>query len=265
MNTRRIALAGAAALAVLGFAAGCSTGKTTAAGSAGNATGAAASSSSDAPKTALLASTKQLGQQSYRYTISAAGMSGSGAIDPAAKSTSISLSGVQAGAPMKIDDVTVGTDVYLKVDAGQLGAQLGVAPDKWMHLDTSSLGAGELMALPGADQEGVNQLLSGVVNVTSTDGNNLSGTIDLTKASGSSALDAAALSAAGDKAKAVPFTAVLDDQGRLSTLKIDGSGIVSGLTVQMAFSDYGQPANITKPAASSVVEAPDAIQQLLKR
>jgi hypothetical protein len=268
LTTRRIAIASLTALAVVGIAAGCKDTTTGAAGGGASAgTGGTASSApSVAPKDALIASTKQLTQTSYHYTITSAGVSGSGATDPAAKSASMSMSGAQGGTSMKIDLIKVDTDVYLKLDAGQLNSQLGVSPEKWMHLDAASWGANSnVLNVPGGGGTDVSGLLAGVVNVQSTDGKTLTGTLDLTKATGNSAVSADALSKAGAKAKAVPFTAVLDDQGRLSSLKIDGSGIQDGLTIDMAFSDYGKPAGISKPDAASVVEAPDSVQNLFKQ
>jgi hypothetical protein len=265
LTTRRIAIASLAALAVVGIAAGCKDTATGAAGAGASAgTGGTASSApSTAPKDALLASTKQLTQTSYHYTITSAGLSGSGASDPAAKSASMSMSGAQDGTSMKVDLIKIDTDIYLRMDAGQLNRQLGVSPEKWMHIDAASWGANNsVLNFPGGGGTDVSGLLAGVVNVQSTDGRTLTGTLDLTKATGNSAVNADALSKAGAKAKAVPFTAVLDDQGRLSSLKIDGSGIQDGLTVDMAFSDYGKPAGISKPDAASVVEAPDAVQNL---
>ncbi|HEY2673532.1 MAG TPA: hypothetical protein VGJ07_24600 [Rugosimonospora sp.] len=267
MTTRRIAIASLAAFAVVGLAAGCKTTTGAAGGGASAGTGGTASSApSLAPKDALLASTKQLSQTSYHYTITSTGLTGSGASDPAAKSASMSMNGAQSGTSMKLDLIKINTDVYLKMDAGQLNTQLGVSPSKWMHIDATSWGAGtNLLNFPGGGGTDVNGLLSGIVNVQSTDGKNLTGTLDLTKATDNSAISADALSKAGAKAKAVPFTAVLDDQGRLSSLKIDGSGIQDGLTITMNFSDYGQPAGISKPDPASVVEAPDTVQKMFKQ
>jgi hypothetical protein len=272
--TRRLAVTSVAVLAAVGFAAGCkgSTGDGTQAGASAAATGASASSSpssasSPAGKDALLAAAGKFDQSSYHYTLTTSGLTGSGASDPATKSMRMSMSGTQAGTAVKIDMVKTGADVYVKLDAGQLTTQLGISPDKWMHIDASSLGAGSgLLNLPGGgDPSDVNGLLGGVVTAQTTDGRNFTGTLDLTKATGSSTPSSDALSKAGDKAKAVPFTATLDDQGRLASLKVDGSGIEDGLTVSMTFSDYGAPVDITRPAASSVVEAPAAISQMLKK
>ncbi|WP_203916384.1 hypothetical protein [Rugosimonospora africana] len=268
MTTRRIAIASLAALAVVGFAAGCKGTTTGAAGGGASAgTGGTASSApAVAPKDALVASTKQLSQTSYHYTITSTGLTGSGASDPASKSASMSMSGAQQGTSMKLDLIKVDTDIYLKMDAGQLNSQLGVSPDKWMHIDAAAMGANNsVLSFPGGGDTDVNGLLAGVVNVQSTDGKTLTGTLDLTKATGNSAVSADALSKAGAKAKAVPFTAVLDDQGRLSSLKIDGSGIQDGLTVNMTFTDYGKPAGISKPDSSSVVEAPDTVQKMFQQ
>jgi hypothetical protein len=266
LNIRRLAVAGVAVFATLGLAAGCSGGMGGGNNVSGTPGNGAPSSAAPEAKTVLLASTKQLAETSYHYTITSSGLSGTGAADPATKSLSMSMSGSRNGASSKIDLIKLGTDMYVKLDIGQLGGQLGVSPDKWMHLDASTFGVNDdLLTLPGGDPSAVNGLLAGVVNVQTSDGRTLTGTLDLTKATGSSTPSSDALSQAGDKAKAVPFTAVLDDQGRMTSLEIDGSGIQDGLTIQMTFSDYGAPAGIAKPDPASVVEAPDAVTQMLKK
>ena len=66
----------------------------------------------------------------------------------------------------------------------------------------------------------------------------------------------------GDSAKAVPFEATLDGQGRLSTLdttmKVNGTDVSSHTT----FSDYGTKVTATRPAASEVGEAPESFYRI---
>jgi hypothetical protein len=99
--------------------------------------------------------------------------------------------------------------------------------------------------------------------VKTTDGKTYTGTIDLTKATGGIAPDADVLRNVGDKAKSVPFTAKLDDQGRLTDLKIDGGSIDPQLAFKVAVTGYGTATNATTPDASQVVEAPDSVLKIL--
>ena len=67
----------------------------------------------------------------------------------------------------------------------------------------------------------------------------------------------------GTKAQAVPFTATVDDQGRLSALKIDLSTVDAALSpVQTTYSDYGTTVTVTRPDPAQTTEAPDSVYQL---
>jgi len=81
---------------------------------------------------------------------------------------------------------------------------------------------------------------------------------------GDFAPDSDALKNAGDKAKSIPFTATLDDQGRLTDLNVNGSSIDPALGIEITVSDYGSATGISKPDSSQVVEAPDSVLQFLK-
>jgi hypothetical protein len=262
LKTRRLTVATVALFAAVGLAgAGC--GKT---GSSTNVAASTLPSPTLAPKDALLASTKTLASTSHKFTIKSSGLTGQGAADPAAKAVALTMSGTQSGVSVKMDFVAINTDVYMKIDFGALNRQVGIDPAKYMHLDATKLGSNSnLPVQPGGDPVEMNGILAGLVDVTTTDGRNFTGTLDLTKATGSSTLISAAVAKVGDKAKAVPFTAVLDDNGRMTDLKIDGSGIDPALGIEVSFSDFGTAADVTKPDPSQVVEAPDALAQMFKK
>src|SRR5262249_10349875 len=111
-------------------------------------------------------------------------------------------------------------------------------------------GSGDALDLAG--------FITKVANVKQTDATHLSGTIDLTAATGLSAPSADTLSKAGAPAKALPFTATLDHQGRITELKVTGS---SDLTAAFQLSNFGSPTPVQTPPASDVIEAPDSIYQ----
>jgi hypothetical protein len=262
-------MAGIAALAVTVFAAGCG-GKASPAHNA-----ASASPTADpAAKAALLASTTQLAQQSYHVTAGSRGMTGSGDIDPATRSGSLAVTGTRPDASATITEIKVGSDIYLKADGGTLASAPGIAPGKWMHLDASALNDSasimtSIMSMPGSDGGGVDGILAGVVSAQRGDGKNFTGTLDPLKTSQSS-LSMAALGtiavgmANGGIRETLPFKATLDDQGRIASLNIDGGPLLSGATIDLTFTDYGKPVTVSKPAASTVVEAPTSVIQMVK-
>jgi hypothetical protein len=56
----------------------------------------------------------------------------------------------------------------------------------------------------------------------------------------------------------VPFTAGLDDQGRLSalTIQLPAANGQPSQTLEVLYTDYGTPVNVQRPAASEITEAP---------
>ena len=66
------------------------------------------------------------------------------------------------------------------------------------------------------------------------------------------------LEALGTKAAALPFTATVDDQGRLASLKVSvpAAGEVKAYQASITMSKYGATTAQATPAAAEVVDAP---------
>jgi hypothetical protein len=227
--------------------------------------GASPSPSPLAPKDAVLASTKSLTQTTYKYTLSSNGLTGNGAADPAAKKNHMSVKGTQDGVNLTMDLVLVGSDVWLKMDLGGLNSTVGI-PTKYMHLDRSKLkdASGLGFSTEDADPAESAKLFQGVVDAQKVDATHYKVTFDLTKSTGSS-VDEEVKSKLGDKAKAVPGTVTLDDQGRLSEVTIDLSAVDPQATVKVTYSDYGAPVTVNAPAAGDTVEAPQAVYDMFNK
>lgn len=69
--------------------------------------------------------------------------------------------------------------------------------------------------------------------------------------------------AAGAAATHVPFTATLDDQGRLVELKITPAEANKDLAENITFTKYGPPTPIVAPAAAEVLPATSALYDAL--
>jgi len=218
-------------------------------------------SPSVAPAQALANSITALKGQAFDIKLNLGGLDGTGSIDPPHNSGTIEAKGSQAGVSVDITFTQIANDAWAKLDLGPMSGQLGIDPHKWMHLDLTKLtgsqskpfdlsGSGDAFDLAG--------LVKSVSNVKQTDATHLTGTIDLTKATGLSAPDSQTMNKAGASAKSVPFTATLDNQGRLTELKVTGS---SDLTADFQISNFGSPAEVKAPPASDVVQAPDQIYQ----
>jgi hypothetical protein len=130
----------------------------------------------------------------------------------------------------------------------------------WTHLDVARLPAGANVGLRPGQIDPVNtaNLLSSATDVHSTGGNSYAGSLDLSKAVGVAGLDRVTVEGYGSAAVDVPFTAGVDDQGRLSALTIN-----LPKPIEVLYTDYGAPVRVTRPAASEITEADDSLYRSL--
>ncbi|BCJ73996.1 hypothetical protein CS0771_35400 [Catellatospora sp. IY07-71] len=182
----------------------------------------------------------------------AAGIEVTGSLDgPGKKSLSSMKMGV-AGTNMTIDVVQIGDEVWMKM------AGVPTLPKDWMHVDTAKLGAASSLRTSIEDPSYSANLLKVASSVEWDGTSKIKGTLDLSKAAGA---NAAAATALGEQAKAVPFTATLDEQGRLLTMTV-GMGQVAPAAgvgdMVITYSNYGEPVTIDKPSGK-IVEAPASI------
>jgi hypothetical protein len=249
MNTRRLATTGVALVAALSLGlTGCGT-KTDADGPAGNGTSAAPASSAPADARAeLSAAAQKLNQQSVKMELKSAAISGSGVMDPAAKTYDMTL---KLGPEGSFRVLMIGDNAYLKI-TGMQGM-----PKKWLHMDATKLGkSGQFNLMPEGDPGGAKQMTDSVVDIEKTGTGSYAGTLDYTRTKP----DDPSIQALGEKAKAVPFTAKVDDQGRLVEFAIDTSALHESLGMMTTtYSDFGAPVSVKKPAASETQEAPQEL------
>jgi hypothetical protein len=227
---------------------------------------AAASTSAPASASAALTSAiVGLGGQAFDLRVAAAGATGTGSVDPSKRAVTFDAKGSEGGETFELNLTALAADLWVKVDLGSLNAQVGLDPSKWLKVDSSKIDFNSigLDVLNSTDVLDLTSMQRAMSNVQRTDDTHLTGTIDLTALTGVVSPDSSDLTKAGAAAKAVPFTATLDDQGRLSELKINGDSIGSGLSIDIAITNIGAASPITTPAASDVVPAPQAIYQIL--
>jgi hypothetical protein len=212
------------------------------------------------PAAALTAAVGKLGGVGYDMTLTTGeGINGTGSIDPTTHSAAVTAKGEVQGVSVNIGATEIGTDLYAKIDLGPMTSTLGLDPTKWYQLDPTKV-TGE-QALPfdlsKPDALGIGGLLTGVSDLKSTDSTHITGTVDLTKATGPAAPSSA--DATGETA--VPFTVTLDDQGRIIEVKVEADASHKTLGQDIQFSHYGSPTAITKP--DGAIPAPDSVYQFL--
>lgn len=246
MNTRRFTVVSLLLTAGLGLAA-CGTTATTT---------PTPVSPADALTTAL-ATLRNTGYDAT-LTIPAQGATVKTSVDYANKAVTqlVSVNGAQMTSFTEI-----GGDLWVKADFGPSAPNLNIDKAKWYKFDASklrqnpfdlSVGEQPQPTRPLAWPLGIGAAFANVANVTYTDATHLAGVVDLTRATGS---DTAGKSSTADAA--VPFTASLDGQGRLTELRINGVNFNLSIT----FADYGSPTPIAAPAAADVLPASEALYE----
>jgi hypothetical protein len=207
------------------------------------------------PGTAVLAATGRLGNQPFKVKFSALGQEATGSIDLSGKVSEIDTL-LQNGAAINVRQFD--TDQYVQV-TGDSADTLHATPGKWMHVDTKSLPAGNPLSPDHNQAASAAGLLKTASGVRRDAAGAYSGRVDLSHGTATQLP-----SGLSGKLKAVPFTARLDPQGRLTSLIFDMNSVLSGAgELNTAYYDYGVPVSVARPAATETVPMPDAFKKAI--
>ncbi|MFC4020378.1 hypothetical protein ACFOW4_20880 [Micromonospora sp. GCM10011542] len=220
---------------------------------AGSATPAPAATD---PVGVLTAAAAKVDQQTYRLTLGTGGAAGGDSTvvvwDPKARrgleTTSLK---VPTGA-VKIERLTTGPDVYVRVSAPDRRVPVWDGRT-WWHVGAPGDPAGQ----QGLDNTRLASTLAAPKGVRQTGTREYAGTLDL-RGSGA-VLGSGVGRVLGDRAAAVPFTAAVDEQGRLVRYRIELASEQSQTArLDLTYSDFGLPVPAEPPAADLVGEDPPA-------
>jgi hypothetical protein len=273
VKNRRLAIAGIALAASLSLAtAGCS-GSGGSDGSSGTTSSPTPAIAAD-PKQALADSVKGLAEGNFTFTLADHESTGSGSVHAPSKSTHMEMkSKPGAEIEMSMGFVSIDQERWLKVDLGPEFAQMLKLPDKWMHLDPAKITDSRLLkevSVDFGDPEKVDPagaaiIFKALVAAERAGEGKYSGTVDLTRATDAGVVDEEIVEALADKAKAIPFTANIDAQGRITQLTLDvpATGDVPAHKLEVGYSDYGAAAAAKEPPAGQTQEAPASAYELL--
>lgn len=259
MRTRRLTGSVLGVLAAVALAvAGCSDDDTSApgAGTPADTPSAAASSSAADPgaAAALGKAAATLGTTSFKITLtSGPALKMTGTMDAPNGQGAAELNASGPNTDITVLTRLVDQDLYVQVP--------GVTKaGTWTRIDVSRLPEGANLGLrPGQiDPANTAQLLTSTTDVRQVDARSYEGTLDLTKVAGVSGINKATVESYGDTAQKVPFTAGLDDQGRLSALTIQLPAVngQQSAPLEVLYTEYGVTVEDLRPPAAQVVEAP---------
>ncbi|MBX7269136.1 hypothetical protein KIF24_26005 [Micromonospora sp. Llam7] len=222
------------------------------------------------PKAALVASTKGLADGNFTFTITADSMSGKGTFHKPSNSAQMTMTMGDEEFTMDFDLIQIQPDTWVKVDLGDLfnGVPgMEAFKDKYQHLDAAKAGdAKNLDLLKGADPADAAAMFEGLTDVQKTGEGAYSGTFDLSAVQDSVAADEELLKELGDKAKAVPFTAKLDTEGRLTELvmSMPAAGDTTAQDIKVTYAEYGAATAVQAPPADQVTEASEQTYEMFK-
>jgi len=255
MRNRRLAIAGLALVASLGLT-GCGP-SGTATGGTGSAAAAQSTKPVD-PAAELAAAATKLSTESLKVKMkSAAGLNVEGAASVGGEQMNMTMTlGVGGSEDTTMTMRKVGNDLYIKMD-GALGSALGAKADKWMHVDASKIPAGSPFSISGSGPTDASKMIAATQNVEKTGEGAYKGVLDMTKTPNA---NEKALETLGAKAKAVPFTAKVDAEGRLTELAIDMDSLMPGAgKMTTTYYDFGTSVSVKAPPAKDVQEMPKSM------
>jgi hypothetical protein len=221
-------------------------------------------------KQTLLASVPDDNEGPFRFTGKDVTGDISGSVDPAAKGLDLktSIKDPEHGFTTHIAFRVVGDDAWTKISFTGAEGLTGLPklPKKWLKLDaTKFTDADSMPSYDGADQGNAGPLVQAATSVQDDGAGKYSGMIDLTSGEAAKVLEAEQMTALGEAAKQVPFTAVVGADQNLSSLilEVPAAGTAKAFQYVVSYQDYGSTPKITAPAAGQAQNAPKVAYDLL--
>ncbi|MGI5244616.1 hypothetical protein [Dactylosporangium sp. CA-139066] len=256
-----------AAVASLVLISACSDSDKTGTAGGGATTGATgtaapAPAKSLAPADQLAAAASKTGGGTYTFTMTSANATADGAADPTGPTSTGRLVVTLDKAKVTFETLFIGGTYLVKISGLPVP---GLDGRKWLRLDRSKLNDNSLLdASSVKDPTGLSAFPGTVSQASTTDGRQFKGMLDLTKQS-FTIVDNDAVKGLGDLAKAVPFEATVDEKGYLTSVKVSVPAYAQTKAdqVRVTYSGFGTPLQAQPPAASEVIDAPEAAYRLL--
>jgi hypothetical protein len=232
---------------------------------------APASSKPLGPRDALLASLPDASTGSFRFTVEDGETPTDGEIDAAERSYRVGFRyrEPEAGFTMHSDFLVVGKQSWIKIRFTDTEGLTGLPklPKKWMLIDPAKVKDKDVpLAYDNETDPGeAGTVLRAIVDVEQTSAGHFAGTTDLTRQGEVEIVDPARLKALGEKAKAVPFEATVDGQGRLTStvVRIPAAGKTKAGKYEIKYTGYGSTPTPAVPPADEQQRATKDAYELL--
>jgi hypothetical protein len=224
-----------------------------------------------APRDALLNAVPDASVGAYHFAIKGGSTPMSGVLDAPKKTIRLEISQHEAdpGFTLDMKFLVIEQKAWTKITFTPATIPgLPKLPKKWMLLDTSKIKDkenGPLAYGEEADPGSAKAVFQNASDVKQTSTGHFAGVTDLTKAADAEIVDGAALTALGDKAKKIPFTAVIDAKGRLTSavVKIPAAAKTKATTYSITYDGYDTTETPVAPAAGEQQKAVSAVYEML--
>lgn len=257
-----------ALLAICVAAGGCGgdSGRTT----DGTPSVAGSSAAAAAPRDVLQASIPDKSSAAFQFKIDTGDMPITGVVDPARRSYLFEARQAdrELDFTMSLKVLVVDNRSWLKVAfSGADAVRLPKLPKAWMVLDAAKLKEPDFPARFDGEVDMGNAavIVSSIVDVRQTAPGRFAGRIDLTREPEAEFAEAKVITALGEQAKAVPFTAAVDAQGRLTSavITIPAVGKAKATRYAVTYGGYGSARVPAAPATGAQRKAPSFAYELL--
>jgi len=223
------------------------------------------------PRDALLESLPDASTGSFRFTVEGGETPSAGEIDAGKQSYRVGFRyrEPEAGFTLLSDYLVVEKQSWIKIRFKDTKGLTGLPklPKKWMLIDPTKVKSDDVPIKYDneTDPGDAGAVLRAIVEVEQTSAGHYAGTTDLTQQGEADIVDAARLTALGVKAKAVPFSATVDSQGRLTStvVKIPAAGKTKASEYEITYSGYGSTPTPAVPSADEQQRATKEAYDLL--
>jgi hypothetical protein len=264
---RRVAALATAVLAATALSAGCGTGD---GASEGAKVTPGASASAD-PKATLLAAVPDEKDGAFRFSTLDGADKFTGVVDPAAHAMELGMSQKNDDPEftMNMTFRVIDEDLWMRVKLTGISGlhDMLKLPKRWMVLDRTKLDDGsEAPVYQNADPANTGAIIRTADTVEDKGNGTYAGFADLTaNADVQSAFDGVDVTALGEAAKKVPFTAVVGPDGNLTTLTLDvpAAGKQKAVKLVTRYYDFGKAPKLAAPSGDQVQKAPASAYELL--
>lgn len=221
------------------------------------------------PQAALIDAVPDENDGAYHFEVRGAEVPTSGVLDAPHKAVDVKITQHEKDPDFTLTMTTrmVGEKTWVKIAITPADLPgVPTIPKSWQLLDPAKIKDKSIIGYDGSLDPGYAKLLvQKASGIKQTSPGHFAGTTDLTRSTEAEILDQKTLEALGAKAEQVPFVAVVDAGGNLTSLvaTIPAAGRAKARTYSVKYDGFGRTATPVAPAAGEQQKAKSVIYEML--